>query len=328
MTSRRQLLQFGIGALAGLAHGHPRAGQAAGRYPERLVRLIVPYPAGGSSDLMCRVLAQTMGKLWQQQVIIENHDGAAGAIGIELAARQPADGYSFLFGNLAPVVINPLLQKVPYDMQRDFEPLTLVGTGPNVLVINSARPEKNLDEFLAAAKARPGTMSFGSGGHGSLAHLFGEMMNQATHIEAAHIAYRGGGASVNDLLGSHIDMVIAQTLPAMPHIRAGRLRPLAVTGPERFKWLPEVPTFAEKGLPELVAIDSWGLYVRAGTPPEISRRLHDTAVQALADPGLVEKFDEMGVETRTCQPQELARFNQAETDKYRKLIHERNIQPT
>src|SRR5215471_697105 len=197
---------------------------SAQSFPSKPVRLVVTYPPAGSSDLMGRILAQKLGELWGQAVIVENKPGAAGSIGMEYASHQPPDGSSFLIANLGPAVINPLLTKVPYDVERDFVPVSLIATGPNILVVNPSFPAKTLNELIAHARANPGKLNFGSGGPGSIAHMSGEMLKSLAHVDIVHVPYKGGILSVNDLIAGQVDMVFSDALPVMQHIRAGKLR--------------------------------------------------------------------------------------------------------
>src|SRR5256884_3580565 len=232
-------------------------------YPSKPVRLIVTYPRAGSSDLMGRILGQKLAEFWGQPVIVENKPGAAGSIGMDYAAHQPPDGYSFVIGNLGPVAVNPLLSKVPYDVERDFVPMSLIATGPNVLVVNPKTPVRTLGELIAYARVNPGKLNFGSGGPGSVAHLSGEMLKSLAHIDIVHVPYKGGILSVNDLLAGHVQLVFSDALPVMQHIRAGKLRALAVTSPERSALAPEIPTCVESGLP-LIAVNWWGVLLPVG----------------------------------------------------------------
>src|SRR2546422_10758771 len=248
-------------------------------YPGKPVKLIVTYPPGGSSDLMARVFGAKLAELWGQQVIVESKPGAAGSIGMDYAAHQPPDGYSFVIGNLGPVAVNPLLSKVPYDIERDFVPVSLIATGPNVLVVNPKTPVKNLGELIAYARANPGKLNFGSGGPGSVAHLSGEMLKSLAHVDIVHVPYKGGILSVNDLIAGHVQMVFSDALPVMQHIRAGTLRALAVTSPERSALAPEIPTCLESGLPGLVAVNWWGVLLPAGTPSVIADKFRADLVK-------------------------------------------------
>jgi tripartite-type tricarboxylate transporter receptor subunit TctC len=317
--ARSLLLIFGIaGALvAGVA--------PAQTYPSKPVRLIVTYPPAGSSDLMARILGQKLSELWGQPVIVENKPGAAGSIGMEYASHQPPDGSSFLIANLGPAVINPLLTKVPYDVERDFVPVSLIATGPNILVVNPSSPAKTLGELIAYARANPGKLNFGSGGPGSIAHMSGEMLKSLAHVDIVHVPYRGGILSVNDLIAGHVDMVFSDALPVMQHIRAGKLRALATTGAERSPLVPDIPTCAESGLPGLVAVNWWGVLLPAGTPKSIADKFHDDLVKVMQQAEIKEKFAQLGVDAVSGTPEQLRAYHKSETAKYARLIKEAGI---
>ena len=294
-------------------------------YPSKPVRLIVTYPPAGSSDLMGRILGQKLAELWGQPVIVENKPGAAGSIGMDYAAHQPPDGYSFVIGNLGPVAVNPLLSKVPYDVERDFVPVSLIATGPNVLVVNPKTPARTLGELIAYARANPGKLNFGSGGPGSVAHLSGEMLKSLAHVDIVHVPYKGGILSVNDLIAGHVQMVFSDALPVMQHIRAGTLRALAITSPERSPLVPDVPTCVESGVPGLVAVNWWGVLLPAGTPKAIADKFYADLVKAMHDPDVKEKFAQLGVEAVSGTAEQFAAYMRTETAKYAKLIKEANI---
>src|SRR2546430_11694852 len=293
-------------------------------YPSKPVRLIVTYPPAGSSDLMGRILGQKLAELWGQPVIVENKPGAAGSIGMDYAAHQPPDGYSFVIGNLGPVAVNPLLSKVPFDVERDFLPVSLISTGPNVLVVNPKTPVKTLGELIAYARANPGKLNFGSGGSGSVAHLSGEMFKSLATVEIVHVPYKGGILSVNDLLAGHVQIVCSDALPVMQHIRAGKLRALAVTGPERSALAPEIPTCVESGVP-LVAVNWWGVLLPVGTPKAIAEKFRSDLVKVMQDPEVKEKFANLGVEAVISTPAEFGAYIKSETAKYAKLIKDAGI---
>ncbi len=294
-------------------------------YPSKPVRLIVTYPPAGSSDLMARILAQKLSELWGQPVIVENKAGAAGSIGMDYAAHQPPDGYSFVIGNLGPVVVNPLLSKVPFDVERDFLPVSLIATGPNVLVVNPKTPARTLGELIAYARANPGKLNFGSGGAGSVAHLSGEMLKSLAHIDIVHVPYKGGILSVNDLIAGHVQIVFSDALPVMQHIRAGTLRALAITSPERSPLVPDVPTCLESGVPGLVAVNWWGVLLPAGTPKPITDKFYADLVKVMQDPEVKDKFAQLGVEALSGTGEQFAAYMRAETAKYAKLIKDANI---
>jgi tripartite-type tricarboxylate transporter receptor subunit TctC len=295
-------------------------------YPSKPVRLIVTYPPAGSSDLMARILGQKLSELWGQAVIVENKAGAAGSIGMDYAAHQAPDGYSFLIANLGPAVVNPLLTKVGFDVERDFVPVSLIATGPNILVVNPATPVKTLGELTAYARANPGKLNFGSGGSGSVAHLSGEMYKSLAHVDIVHVPYKGGILSVNDLLAGNVQLVFSDALPVMQHIRAGKLRALAVTSPERSSLAPEIPTCVESGLPGLVAVNWWGVLLPAGTPKSIADKFRVDLVKVMQDPEVKEKFATLGVDAVSGTPEQFAAYIKSETAKYAKLIKEANIQ--
>ena len=314
-------LVFVFGLIAAL-HGNAVLAET---YPSKPVRLIVTYPPAGSSDLMGRILGQKLAELWGQPVIVENKPGAAGSIGMDYAAHQPPDGYSFLIGNLGPVTVNPLLSKVPYDVERDFVPVSLIATGPNVLVVNPKTPVKTLGELIAYARANPGKLNFGSGGPGSVAHLSGEMLKSLAHVDIVHVPYKGGILSVNDLIAGHVQMVFSDALPVMQHIRAGTLRALAITSPERSPLVPDVPTCVESGVPGLVAVNWWGVLLPAGTPKAIADKFYADLVKVMHDPDVKEKFAQLGVEAVSGTPEQFAAYMRSETVKYAKLVKEANI---
>jgi tripartite-type tricarboxylate transporter receptor subunit TctC len=289
------------------------------------VKLVATYPPGGSSDLMARVLAQKLAEIWGQQVIVDNRPGAAGSIGMEYAAHQPADGYAFVIGNLGPAAVNPLISKVSYDVLRDFIPVSMICTGPNILVVNSNSTMKTVADVVAAAKAAPGTLNFGSGGTGSLAHLGGELLRREAGIDITHVPYKGGVLSVQDLLAGQVQLVFSDALPVMQHIRAGRLRAIAMTGAQRSPLAPEIPTFAEQGMGGLVAVNWWGALLPAGTPRPIVERFRTDLVRALGTPEVREKFANLGVEAVSSTADEFKAHIQAEMNRWGRLVREAGI---
>jgi tripartite-type tricarboxylate transporter receptor subunit TctC len=297
---------------------------AAQQYPAKPVRLIVTYPPGGSSDLMARVFGAKLAELWGQQVIIESKPGAAGAIGTEYTARQPADGYTFMIGNSGPVAINPLLSPVPYSVEKDFIPVSQISAGPNVLVVRTDAPFNSLADIVSYAKANPGKLNYGTSGPGSISHLSSEMLKALTKVQAVEVPYKGGVLAVQDLLGGQINFIFSDTLPAMAHVRGGKLRALCLTGADKFELLPELSS-CSADVRGLVALNWWGVLFPAGTPRPIVSKLHGDTVKALADPDVKKKFADLGVVAVSSTPEEFARFIKAEMDKYGKLIKEANI---
>ncbi|MDB5912191.1 MAG: hypothetical protein JWP22_866 [Ramlibacter sp.] len=322
MQTRRGFKRLAIGvALLCLA---PLAAQAQA-FPNKPVHLVVTYPAGGSSDLMARIMGQKLSEYWKQPVIIESKPGAAGSIGMEYTARQAPDGYTFVIGNLGPASVNPIITKVPYSMEKDFVPVSLTATGANILVVPVNSPHKTLGDLIAAAKARPATISFGTSGPGSMAHLGGELMMRQAGIRLVSVPYKGGGQAVNDLLGGQIDMMVSDALPVSQFIKTQKLRPLAITSARRSALFPDIPTFAEGGVQGLVAENWWGVFLPAGAPKAIVDSYHAALVKVMADPDLKEKFAGLGVEAQASTQAEFRAFLAAEHAKYSKLVADNGI---
>ena len=296
----------------------------AQQWPSRPVKLIVAYPPGGSSDLMARIVAAKFADMWGQQVLVENKPGAAGAIGTDYAAKQPPDGSSFMIANLGPIAVNPLLSSVPYNVEKEFIGVSQISQGPNVLVVRADAPFQSLKDIIDHAKANPGKLSYGTSGPGSVSHLSAEMLKNITKIQATEIPYKGGVDAVKDLLGGQIHFIFSDTLPAMAHVRAGKLRALCITGAEKFELLADQPP-CQSAAPGLVAVNWWGIVVPAGTPRAALTRLHDDWVKLAADPEVKEGFAKLGVIAVSSTPQEFRAFWRREMDKYAKLIKEANI---
>jgi len=293
-------------------------------YPSKPVRLIVTYPPGGSSDLMSRVYGAKLAELWGQQVVIESKPGAAGSIGMDFAAKQANDGYTFVVGNLCPVAVNPLLSNVPYNVQKDFVAVSQISAGPNVLVVRADSEFKNLNEIISYARQNPGKLNYGTSGPGSVSHLSSEMLKNGQKVNAVEVAYKGGVLAIQDLLGGQIHYIFSDSLPAMAHIRGGKLRALCVTGTQRYELLPEPPT-CQAAAPGLVAVNWWGVLLPAGSPKGVVDKLNADTVKALADPDVKKRFADLGVEAVSSSPSEFTAFIRAEMDKYAKLIKEANI---
>jgi tripartite-type tricarboxylate transporter receptor subunit TctC len=294
-------------------------------FPSKPVKLVVTYPAGGSSDLMARIMGQKLSEAWGQPVIIESKPGAAGSIGMEYTARQAPDGYTFVVGNLGPAAVNPLISKVPYSMDKDFIAVSLTAVGPNVLVVPAASPFKTLGDLLAAARDKPEALNFGTSGPGSMAHLAGEMIMRQGKVKMTQIPYKGGGLAVTDLIAGQINMMVSDALPVAQHIKTGRLRPLAVTSATRMSMLPDVPTFAEAGLDGLVANNWWGVFLPANTPKAVVDSYAKALKKAMADPDLKLRFAGMGVDAMASTQEEFVAFLAAEHAKYSKLVTDNNI---
>jgi tripartite-type tricarboxylate transporter receptor subunit TctC len=274
---------------------------------------------------MARIMGQKLSEHWGQPVIIESKPGAAGSIGMEFTARQPADGYTFVVGNLGPAAVNPLITKVPYNMDKDFIPVALTATGPNILAVPTASPFKSLNDLLTAARNKPDSLNFGTSGPGSMAHLGGELIMRQANIKMTGVPYKGGGLAVNDLLAGQIDMMVSDALPVSQHIKTGRLRALAITSAKRSPMMPDIPTFAEAGLPGLVAVNWWGVFLPAGTPKPVVDAYNSALVKIMANPDLKERFAGLGVEALATSQDEFKAFLASETAKYSKLIADNNI---
>jgi tripartite-type tricarboxylate transporter receptor subunit TctC len=293
-------------------------------WPTKPVKLIVTYPPGGSSDLMSRVYGAKLGELWGQQVVIESKPGAAGSIGMDFASKQPNDGYTFVVGNLGPVAVNPLLSKVPYSIEKDFVPVSMISTGPNVLVVRTDAEFKSLADIIKFAKANPGKLNYGTSGPGSVSHLSSEMLKNITKVNAVEVAYKGGVLAIQDLLGGQINFIFSDSLPAMAHIRSGKLRALCVTGTQKYELLPE-PPICQSDAPGLVAVNWWGVLFPAGTPRTIVDKLNADTRRSLADADVKKRFADLGVEAVSSTPEQFAKFIKEEMAKYEKLIKEANI---
>jgi tripartite-type tricarboxylate transporter receptor subunit TctC len=295
-------------------------------YPSRAVRIIVPSAPGGGTDIVARVLAQHFARAFGQQFVVENKPGAGNMIGIEAAARSAADGYTLLFVP-SPLVLNTVLYKsVPYDPVRDFAPITLAATAPNVLVVGPALAAKTMPEFLALARQKPGALNYGSAGTGTSPHMSMEMLKSLAGIDLAHIPYKGTAPAVTDLIGGQVGAMFVNTLTAKPHVDSGRLRALAVTGSKRSAALPGVPTVAESGVPGYVAVQWYGLLAPAGTPPAIIARVHDEALKALQTDEVKQKLAADGAEPVGSTPAEFAKLIKDDLEKWTRVARDAKIE--
>lgn len=287
----------------------------------RPVRLIVPFAAGGGTDLVARLVATRMSSALQTPVVVENRAGAGGSIGANFVAKAPADGYTILMGTVSTQAINPVVQKsIPYNPSTDFAPISLLARVPQIVVVNAKLPYMTLRELVAAMKQAPDKISFGSQGIGGIAHLMGEMLNSQAGVKSTHVPYKGASPAIQDLLGGNIE-VLYDTLPALlPHIREGRLRALAVASPARLPQLPNVPTTAEAGMPAFVAQTWNALFAPAKTPENLLLLLSQAAQDALRDPAVVKQMADMGASVAGSTPQELGRFSEAEIQRWAPIV--------
>ena len=295
-------------------------------YPTRPVKVIVPSPPGGGTDILARVLAQHFSRALGQPFVVENKPGAGNMIGIESVARSPGDGYTVLVTASTLALNSVLYKKVPYDPVRDFAPITLAATAPNVLVVNPALPAKSLAEFIALAKAKPGALSYGTPGIGTSPHLSMELLKSMAGIDLQHVPYRGTAAAVTDVIGGQIAAMFANALTAKPHVDSGRVRALAVSGPSRIEAFPTVPTVAEAGVAGYEAMQWYGMAAPAGTAPQIIARLHAEAAKALQSDEMKAKLALDGAQPVGSTPAEFAALIRRELEKWTRVVHAAGIE--
>ena len=294
---------------------------AAKEFPTKPVTIIVPFSAGGTTDILARIVGQYLGTKFDQSVVIENRDGAGGNIGTQTAARAKADGYTLLMGTVGTHAINPALySKLNFDHIEDFQPLTRVAMVPNLLVVNPERPYRSVQELIDYAKANPGEVAFASSGNGSSIHLSGELFKLMAGVDMLHVPYRGSAGAVTDLLGGQVDIMFDNMPSAIQHVRNKTLVPLAVTPAERSPELPDTPTIAEAGVPGYEATSWFGLFAPAGTPEDVVKVLHEAIVEALKDPEVIEKFQAQGAQVTIDTPEQFAEFIAAETEKWADVV--------
>jgi tripartite-type tricarboxylate transporter receptor subunit TctC len=291
-------------------------------YPAKPMRLVVPFPPGGPLDIMGRGIAQKLQEAWSQPMVIDNRPGAGGGIGADLVAKSPGDGYTLLMGAVSTHAINPsLYAKIPYDPHKDFVPVALVAQVPNVLVVNPALPVQSVKDLIAYAKANPGSLSFGSGSTGSTGHLAGELFKTMAGVDMVHIPYKGGAPAMQDLLAGQTQLMFDNLANALPQVKAGKLRAIAVTTVARAPSVPELPTIAESGLPGFDLTTWFGIFAPAGTPPEVVAKLNAEIAKALSAKDLAERLAAMGtVPPENNTPERFAAFVRSEAAKYARVV--------
>lgn len=297
---------------------------AAAAYPDRPIRMIVPYSAGGGADNTARVIAQRMSASMGQQVVIDNRPGAAGVIGEEAVAKSTADGYTVLY-DASAFAVNPSLRKMSFDPLKDLVPISLVATAANILVVPPNAPYKNVKDFIAYAKANPGKLTFASAGAGSGSHLAGELLNAKAGIDLLHVPYKGGAPALTDVMGNQVSAYFGNVASTLNYAKGGKLKALAVTSLKRNPGLPDTPTLAESGLPDFEVLEWNGVWVPRGTPPEVVARLAKEVQEAVADPHVQEKLRQMGLEPVGNSPQQFGKFVQNEAARWGALVKARNI---
>jgi tripartite-type tricarboxylate transporter receptor subunit TctC len=304
----------------------PISATLASGYPERPVHWMVPSAPGGGTDASARIVAPRLAEILGQPVVIDNRPGASGGIGAEVVARSAPDGY-MLLAAIASHTSNPALMKLSYDFARDFAPVSLIVTLPNVLVAHPSLPAKNEKELLALAKARHGELQYATGGIGSNQHMAMELYLAMTGVQMMHVPYKSVGPALNDVVGGHVKLMMSNLFVALPHIRAGRLRAYGVTSAQRSAAAPEIPTFAELGLKGYDAVQWYGMVAPAGTPREVIEKLHAAMVQVLNEPAIRERFLADGADpTPSRTPEEFGAFIRAEMVKWAKVVRDAHIQ--
>ena len=316
--SRRRLL---AAAGAALCLATPAFAQApAPAYPTKPVKLVVPYPPGGPTDIVARLVAQKLSDAMGQQFVIDNRPGAGGNPGAELVARSPADGYTLVVATTAHAINPSLFKNLGYSVSKDFAPVSQLTSGPLVIVANPQLPAKNVAELIALAKAKPGELNFASSGNGQSTHLSAELFAAMAGVKMNHIPYKGSAPALTDTMGGQTQLMFDTMLSAMPHVKAGKLKALAVTSATRSPVAPDLPTVAESGLPGYEAIAWNGLLAPAGTPPEVLARLSAELKKVLAAPDVKEKFEAQGFAASWNSPEDFGRFMSTEVDKWAKVV--------
>ena len=309
------------------AIAQPRAKESAATYPTRPVRVIVPYSPGGSSDAVARILSVKLSETLGQQFVIDNRPGASGSLGRELVAKAAPDGYTLLVGDSPHTINVHVLRHVPYDPIRDFTPITLLATAPQVFVLHPGFPAKSLKEFAAAASAQPGKLNYGSGGSGSITHLTGELFKLAARVDIVHVPYKSIAIAMIDVIGGQIPVAFPTIPGAAPHVRAGRLRGLAISSAKRTSVLPDVPTFEESGVPGMIVTNWFGVFGPAQVPNELVAKLHKTVVDLLHSPDGRARFTALSLDIAATTPQAFEAHLKAELDKWGKVVRAAGIKP-
>src|SRR5262245_2689844 len=298
---------------------------AAQDYPTKPVRLIIPFPPGGSNDVVGRVIATHLGERLGKQVVVDNRAGAGGVVGTELAANAPKDGYTILIISMAHAV-NPWLYKpLPYDPIKAFAPISVLASGPNVVAVNPGLPVHSIKELVALAKEKPGQLQYASAGVGSFQHLGGELFKLEAKVDMLHVPFKGGGPAMIDVIGGHTKLLFSSLVQTTPHIRSGKLRAIATGGLKRNPVLPDVPTVAEPGVPSYEAVNWWGLVAPAGTPASIIERLHKAVQEVQSSPEVGKQFDSEGAEIVRMSPTEFGAFMVKEMAKWERVVKEGGI---
>ena len=319
MRNARLLLITAAGLLLALT-----SFAAAQDYPNRPIRLIIPFPPGGSNDVVGRMIATQMSERLGKQVIVDNRAGAGGVVGTEIASKAPPDGYTLLVISLAHAV-NPWLYKLPYDPIKDFTPVGILASGPNVLVVNPQLPVNSVKELLVLAKQKPGDLQYASAGIGSFQHLGGELFKLEAGVDILHIPFKGGGPAMIDVIGGHTKIMFSSLVQTTPHIKSGKLRALGTGGAKRSSVLPDVPTIAEAGVPSYLAVNWWGIVAPTGTPQAIVDRLGKALSEVQNSPEVNKQFTSEGAEIVRMTPAEFGGFMVKEMSKWEHVVKQGGI---
>lgn len=313
--------------LAGLLTLFPGVSAFAQTWPARsTIRIVVPYPPGGASDVTARLLAMKLTDSLKQSVVVENKPGANGILALELVAKSPADGYTLLMANLGPNAINAgVYQKLPYDSAKDFTPITLTTVVPLVILVTNSLPVKNMFELISYAKANPTKLTFASAGNGASNHLAGEMIKSMAGIQMTHVPYKGDSPGMPDVISGTVSMMFPTIIAGMPNIKSGSMRPIAVTGAKRSSSLPDIPTVSESGIPGFEAVSWGGVMGPAGMPADIVKRLNAEIIRILKLPDIAERLSSMGADIVGSSPEEFDKYLRAEISKWGKVSRENNI---
>jgi tripartite-type tricarboxylate transporter receptor subunit TctC len=298
---------------------------SAQAYPNKAVRFIVTYPAGGSSDVMARIIGKKLTEYWGQQVLVDSRPGAAGAVGMEYAARQAPDGYTFLLGNFGPVLANPLLNKVKYNVDKEFIPVAQITRAANILVTPNTLPVKNVSDLIGLAKKNPGVLTYGTSGPGSMSHLIGEMFKRQAKVDIITVPFQGGVYSIAAVQGGHIMLMFSDAPPVMGNLKAGKLKALAVTSAERTPFTPEIPSLAEQGLKGFDAANWWGIMFPAGVARPMVDKVSSDLKRALADAEVKKNLGTMAIEAVYKSPEDFGAFIQSERKLWGDLIRSAKI---
>lgn len=310
-----------VACVAGaFAAGHSQAQEV---YPTKPIRLICPFPPGGTTDVVARLVAQKLTEAWKEQVIVDNRAGAGGIIGTELAAKAPADGYTVLLGSITTHAVNPALYKnLKFDPLKDFTPVSLVVSSPQLLAVHPSLAAKSVKDLIALAKAKPGKLNYASAGVGTSPHLTFELFKSMAGIDAVHVPYKGTGPAITELVGGQVQMMITGVVALMPHVKSGKLRGLAVTSAKRVAALPDLPTIAESGVPKFDVSSWFGVFLPAGAPKPVLTKMNGEIRRMVEIPEVRTKLTSLGANPETNTPEEFAAYVKSEMAKWGKVVRD------